>query len=217
MIKYCIWDVGQTIYPYSLDPLYQWGLQHTCNQKKYQSVYGVKSYNYNRYMSGKITNEQFAQELCTHCGIDYDQTKLIEINKRLHFGVGHPFLQTIETMHFLAHNNIKNGLLSNALPLLEDTSIAEIDKACSFPSYKTGLLKPDKKAFQNVKENLACSYAEMIFIDDKIHNVQAAQELGIQALKYNSATILKDVKQIVTGECKKLAIRNNGNAGICLS
>lgn len=204
MIKYCIWDVGQTIYPFSLDPLYQWGLQHTQDKAKYQKNHGVKSYNYNHYMSGEITNEQFAQELCKHCDIDYSPSMLIEINKELHRGVGKPFPQTLAAMHFLDNCHIKNGLLSNALPLLEDTAIPEIDKSCSFPSYAIGLLKPNKKAFQTVKENLNCHYFEMIFIDDKSSNVQAAQELGIHAIKYTPDSILTDIKQIVTCEQRKI-------------
>ena len=50
-----------------------------------------------------------------------------------------------------------------------------------FLSFETGLLKPDREAFEYVFRTLACTPAEIAFFDDNPANVDAAAALGCQA------------------------------------
>lgn len=198
MIKYCIWDVGQTIYPFSLDALYEWGLKNTGDEEDYKRKHGVKSFDYNPYMRGELTNEEFAKQLCSYISVKYSKKSLIEINKYLHRGVGKPFAETMQSIDFLKKQGIKSGILSNALPFLGDTGLKTIDRGLVFPSYAIGALKPHAEAFQAVRDALGCEYGEMMFIDDKIKNVEAAKQLGICGIVYRKDSIFEDIKQAIS-------------------
>ena len=43
-IKYCIWDVGNVIYQYSLEPLHQWCKTHTQDQTLFEANKGKFNY-----------------------------------------------------------------------------------------------------------------------------------------------------------------------------
>lgn len=55
-----------------------------------------------------------------------------------------------------------------------------------FLSYKLGVRKPDKRAFEAVLREINFQPEEVIFIDDREENVKSARELGIHALQYRS-------------------------------
>ena len=94
---------------------------------------------------------------------------------------------------------IVNGILSNALPNLKDTADAFglIDENCIFCSFDLGLLKPDPRIYETVREKLGCAFGEILFIGDKPANVEAAQALGINALVFNDGTAEKDVSRLM--------------------
>ncbi|HET6631019.1 MAG TPA: HAD family phosphatase [Woeseiaceae bacterium] len=48
-------------------------------------------------------------------------------------------------------------------------------------SFRTGLLKPDRAAFEQVLEVCGCSPREILFFDDNPGNVRAAESCGIEA------------------------------------
>ena len=50
-----------------------------------------------------------------------------------------------------------------------------------FLSFRTGLLKPDAAAFEQVLEAYAVAPRNVLFFDDSPHNVDAASRLGIEA------------------------------------
>lgn len=199
MIKYCIWDVGQTIYPYSLDPLDKWAREKTTDIEKYEKSGGVKAFDYKNYMRGYENNDRFISRFCRSLFIPYTSKTKIEINKEFHRGAGNFFPQTLEAMKIVEQNGGENGLLSNALPLLCDT-VGFIKPEYSFPSYLIGFLKPEKDAYETVKYALKCDYSEMLFVDDKPQNVAAAKELGIHGIVYNKDTIIQDITAFLAKE-----------------
>ena len=76
----------------------------------------------------------------------------------------------------------------------------EIERQYVFPSYEIGALKPHTEAFRAVKEAIGCEYDEMMFIDDKIKNVEAAKALGICGIVYRKNTVFDEVKRAVASE-----------------
>lgn len=50
-----------------------------------------------------------------------------------------------------------------------------------FPSHETGLLKPDRAAFENVVASLGCAPDQILFLDDQLANVEGAQACGVNA------------------------------------
>jgi len=55
-----------------------------------------------------------------------------------------------------------------------------------FSSAELGVCKPDAKIYQHVLKELACEPAEILFIDDSLAHVQAADALGIRTHHYTS-------------------------------
>ena len=187
------------MYPYSLAPLDRWVRKKTLNPEKCDAVGGVKAFNYKNYMRGFESTPNFEKRLCRFFDIPLDKSSIIEINKELHRGAGNFFPQTLEAMKIVEQNGGENGLLSNALPLLCDT-VGFIKPELSFPSYKTGFLKPERDAYELVKYTLKCDYSEMIFVDDKPQNVEAAKALGIHGIVFNKDTIVQDIKTVMQKE-----------------
>ncbi len=62
-IKYCIWDVGQVIYPYTLDYLDDWAWLKTSDKENFKNKGGVKKFNYNPYMAGQFSFEAWLEEM----------------------------------------------------------------------------------------------------------------------------------------------------------
>lgn len=88
-------------------------------------------------------------------------------------------------------------MLSNALPNLSDTAkgLAADDKI--FVSYKLGLLKPDAEIYEQILTLLKAKPEEVIFIDDKLKNIETAKSIGINGIVFNKDTIAEDVRRFV--------------------
>lgn len=50
-----------------------------------------------------------------------------------------------------------------------------------FLSHETGLIKPDREAFEHVVDNLGAPPSHVAFFDDNLQNVSAAQSVGLAA------------------------------------
>lgn len=60
-----------------------------------------------------------------------------------------------------------------------------------FLSYRVGYSKPDYRIYKHVIDSLPCDPHEMLFIDDKIENVESAKKSGINSIKYESSKMLE--------------------------
>ncbi len=70
-IRFCVFDVGQVCYPYSLNPLNCLMREMAIKKDDFNAKGGVKSFNYNPFMKGEINFSRFCKEVCAHCGVDY--------------------------------------------------------------------------------------------------------------------------------------------------
>ena len=197
MIKFAIFDIGQVCYPYSLNPLNKFMQEEAKNSQKFIDNNGIKSFDYKPFMRGEINFMQFCKDLCNHCGVTYSPDINAKIDKSMHKGVGDFFPETLQLMDNLRHKNITIGLLSNALPNLSDTAKNLTDKKNIFTSYELGLLKPDIKIFQVVLQKLNVKPQEVIFIDDKSANVEAAKLIGIHGIVFERNTIAQKVEKVL--------------------
>jgi HAD superfamily hydrolase (TIGR01509 family) len=60
-----------------------------------------------------------------------------------------------------------------------------------FLSVDLGMQKPDREIYKKVVDNLGCSSENIIFIDDKPENVQAALDFGMIGFLFNDAKRLR--------------------------
>ena len=72
-----------------------------------------------------------------------------------------------------------------------------------FVSHITGRIKPDADAFEHVVESLGCASGQVLFLDDNMLNVQAAQDFGMHAVRVQGAAeaqhVLSDLGIINAG------------------
>jgi putative hydrolase of the HAD superfamily len=52
-----------------------------------------------------------------------------------------------------------------------------------FVSHLTGRIKPDTDAYEHVLKSLGCRPAQVLFFDDNLLNIEAAQRLGMHAVR----------------------------------
>ncbi len=190
IIKYAIFDVGNTVYPFSLAPLTKYMQNRTQAPDMFANNHSPLFYDYNPYMKGQLTDNEFAEELCFFCRVPYNERRLQEINAALHAGCGKRFPQTLKAMNKLRQSGTEICLLSNALPLLADTGADLVKPQYAFTSYKLKLLKPDTDIFLTVLQRLHASPEQTLFIDDKRVNVEAAKSVGINGIVYQQESIL---------------------------
>ena len=192
-IKFAVFDIGQTIYPYTLSPLNALMLRQTKDRESFSKGHTPFDYNYNSYMKGKQTHKEFAQDLCQFCFASYNGEIQTLIENALRQGRGSAYAETLSTIKQFKKHNIEIGILSNALPILGDAEIKLAKPEYTFVSYKLGLLKPDIKIYQTLAQMLQTPYNHILFIDDKERNTIPAQSLGIHTIVYKPSTILDDI------------------------
>ena len=196
-IKYVIFDVGGVCYPYTLDNLNQYFRDKVADKNDFDSKKGIKSFNYNPFMTGEVNFTQFCKDLCNHCKISYSQDMEEKIDIAMHDGVGSIFEETLTVMDELRKQNIEICLLSNALPNLIDTADFLTNRENIFVSYELRLLKPDLEIYKKVMEKLNATPEEIVFIDDKPKNVDAAKSLGIHGIVFNQQTIIDKINKFI--------------------
>ena len=192
-IRYCIFDVGQVCYPYSLEPLNHYCYEKSQNKNKFTSKGGVKGFDYKPFMKGEVDFSEFCRKLCAFCDFAYVPEIETEINEAMHKGVGEMYPETLKVINFLKHQNIEVCLLSNALPNLANTATGLTRRKNIFVSYELGLLKPDVKIYQQVLQKLNALPEEVIFVDDKLKNVEAAKSIGIHGIVFDKNTIAQEI------------------------
>ncbi|HEX7632919.1 MAG TPA: HAD-IA family hydrolase [Candidatus Saccharimonadales bacterium] len=88
----------------------------------------------------------------------------------------------------------KIGLLSNVgndwlYTLFTDQEKALFDEAAL--SFQTGVLKPERQAFEIIAQKLALPPEDCVLVDDLERNITGAQEAGMQAILYKNFDQLK--------------------------
>ena len=58
-------------------------------------------------------------------------------------------------------------------------------------SYEVGYMKPDYQIYREALQKAQAPAHECVFIDDRLENIKAAEELGIQAIHYYTPAALK--------------------------
>lgn len=167
VIKYCIWDVGNVIYNYTLEPVHDWCERRTADRETF--LHNKGKFSYNNYMKGLVPYAELCRQLCDFYAVPYHKDYAIELNRAFRAGIKDYFPQTRQTQEELQQRGIANCILSNALPVLAgDNKAADIiPPERQFCSFDLGLLKPDPEIYRRVREKLGCRFEELIFVDDK--------------------------------------------------
>jgi len=88
----------------------------------------------------------------------------------------------------LQRAGIRTGILSNIGDAMTDGLLAKFEWLQDFHhcvwSYRLRVAKPERAIYQAAAEALATPPEKILFIDDKIENIQAAHAVGMQAIQY---------------------------------
>lgn len=196
-VKFFIFDVGNVCYPYSLKPLNDLCRRCSAYPDDFESQGGIKAVDFKPLMLGEQCFKEFCKELCDYCNMEFSLKVKEDIDVAMHAGVGDFYPETLAAMEYLRNQGGKICLLSNALPNLAGTASELVYKKRAFVSYRLHLLKPDVRIYQKVLEQLKAAPEEVVFIDDKQLNVEAAQSLGIHGIVFQRETILEEVKKFI--------------------
>ena len=144
-------------------------------------------------MLGQVSFEKFCQDICKFFEVPYSPQRIRQIDVAMHQGVGDFFPETLRLISELRAKNISIALLSNALPNLEDTALNLVDEDKVFVSYRLKLLKPDPEIYCQVLKQLNLLPHEVIFVDDKRKNVEAARKIGITSIVFTPESIISEM------------------------
>lgn len=83
--------------------------------------------------------------------------------------------------------------LADQFQIIEGTTVDYI-----LISSELGTAKPDKKVYHILAETLQCNFDQILFVDDFIENIQAAQELGIKTIHYQPGMdLIRQIKSML--------------------
>ena len=109
----------------------------------------------------------------------------------------------------LKESGMRIGMLSNIddryTKLIRDFGFYEPFDPCLL-SCEMGLEKPDPKAYELLLKTINLPAKEIVFIDDKTENVEAAQKMGIDAILFESPQQLRKElakRDLLKGLCSK--------------
>ena len=144
------------------------------------------------YEAGKITTDQFAdgvvQEFRLPVSADIFLDNFRSLPKGLFEGTEELLIDLRKRYRLACFSN------TNKLhwPMLRDEfRIGELMDVC-FISCLTGLLKPDREAFELVLSSLSCPPEQVVFFDDNPINTAAAEKIGLRAFQVEGLGGLKD-------------------------
>jgi len=151
---------------------------------------------YFRYETGKLDTEQFRNEIRKAAGIEMTDHAFDEAWNAM---IIHFPEERISLLKRLSKRYILY-MLSNTSPLhvrifekmyldAAGESMHKVFKKLYY-SHEIGWHKPDPEAWEYVIKDAAIIPGETLFLDDNIHNIKAAQELGFQAIHIHERTNL---------------------------
>lgn len=147
------------------------------------------------YDEGKLTGLGFWQKLCQDADLRLSPAEIEELN------IWDARLWTTQNPAMLAwqmklkERGLRTAILSN----MGDTVLANIEREFKWLSrfdllvwsYQLGIAKPDPAIYRFVLEKLGMPPEEVLFLDDKPVNIEAAHALGIQGIVFSTVDRLR--------------------------
>ncbi len=147
---------------------------------------------------GEITQVQFFDRMIQELGLTPESIEIFQEAFREGFELNQALLDFVQTFS----PNIKIGLLSNYSDRLRRVIEEELNIVHIFDvtiiSCEVKLLKPDKAIYQLALERMGIQPNEMVFVDDRIENIESAAEMGIHAIQFKETEqVIAEIKQLM--------------------
>jgi putative hydrolase of the HAD superfamily len=162
------------------------------DNEKFEKFYWADRHAYDE---GKLTGLGFWQKLARDAGLNLPGATIEELN------LWDARMWTTVDPEMLAwHEKLKqNGVLTAILSNMGDSVLENVEREFAWLSsfdalvwsYQLGVAKPEPAIYEHTLKQLGTAAGEALFIDDKLVNVEAARELGMQALVYTTMAALR--------------------------
>jgi epoxide hydrolase-like predicted phosphatase len=139
-----------------------------------------------RYETGTITTSEFFGEVCAQCGFTGTAGEFAA-----YFAdIFSPIPEMIQLHADLRRAGIPTYIFSNT----NDLAISHIRQRFPFfahfdgyiLSYEHGSMKPDSRLYEVVEHETGCQGAEIVYLDDRLENVEAGQKRNWNAVLHES-------------------------------
>jgi putative hydrolase of the HAD superfamily len=149
-------------------------------------------------VSGRITGNEYIRAICDALGQSVSAQQIKAILQEILVGEKQEQIDLITELSALG---LRQACMSNVDEVHWEkiAGMPNITKIFErkFLSFKEMLVKPEKAAFVRMCEILECNPEGLIFIDDRIRNVKAAQQFGITSILFSDHELLRsDLKTL---------------------
>jgi putative hydrolase of the HAD superfamily len=142
------------------------------------------------YDRGALAGLAYWRAVATQSGITLDDAQidaLLAADVDLWTNMNLPM---VEWVHRLQRAGVRTGILSNIGDSIAEGILARLPWLAAFDhctwSYAYSTAKPDPVIYLRTAEALHTAPANILFIDDRQENIDAATALGMQAIHYTS-------------------------------
>jgi HAD superfamily hydrolase (TIGR01509 family) len=148
-----------------------------------------------QFETGRIDADEFSVRVVSEFGLAVEPQRFLESF------IQWPSALYPGTLEMLARipRSYQRALLSNSNALHWPRVLNEMGLGPAFDrhfvSHLTGRIKPDSEAFEHVIDSLRCMPDQVLFLDDNLLNVEAAQRSGMHAIRVRGAT---EVQRVLT-------------------
>jgi putative hydrolase of the HAD superfamily len=186
-IKAVLFDFGQVL-SLSADPaVWQQMLTHSgLSEADLHREYWAHRHEYDR---GTLNGQTYWQAVAAGSQTTFTPDQIAALTAAdvdLWSRLNHPM---VEWAQRLQRAGIRTGILSNIGDAMADGLIAKFDWISGFDhciwSHALKLAKPEAAIYHAAAEGLATEPSQILFIDDKIENIEAAESIGMQAIQYH--------------------------------
>jgi FMN phosphatase YigB (HAD superfamily) len=177
-LKVILFDLGGVLLRLN-DPIETFGLQISETEFKER---WLRSPSVRSFERGKTDTEEFARNIVREADLPYDWQEFI---RRFDSWPDRFFDETIDVLDAIPAT-YSRALLSNINALhwgrdnIAGPLAGRMDR--TFLSFETGLVKPDREAFELVTAKYECKAGEVLFFDDSPLSVSAAADYGMDAV-----------------------------------
>ena len=145
------------------------------------------------FEKGKIASREFFKQVKSILQLKISYAEFLPIWNEIFFprpGVSEfiSFLNPGLTLVLLSNiNKLHYDYILNTFP----SAIALFGKANVIPSYITGFVKPEKEIYDLAIQKAACGRENIVYVDDRLDLVEAAQNYGIKSIRFQNVEELK--------------------------
>ena len=154
---------------------------------------------YFNYGTGKLTTEQFRNQIRKAAGVEMTDQAFDEAWNAMLVRFPEERVKLLKVLskrynlYMLSNTSALHVKVFEQMYL--ETSGESMQKVFKklYYSHEIGWHKPDSEAWKYVIKDAAIKPQETLFLDDSIHNIKAAQELGFQAIHIHERTSLMNL------------------------